>query len=132
MSGWLRSVMPQPLWDKAIGTYPAIHNSLLSTRFRGSVILMESHLSPQNEQYLERVVAGGLYPSKDAALDAAVAALREKIEDLPFVLDEHMEAVEQAIDEADAGHSRPMTDDDWSRLRSLAHNVAAGKTPGNA
>jgi hypothetical protein len=86
---------------------------------------MEHELSPQNQQYLDRIVAGGLFPSKEAALDAAVAALREKTEEVPFVLHEHMEAVEQAIDEADAGLSRPMTDEDWSRLRQRAHDVAA-------
>ncbi len=93
---------------------------------------MEHELSPQNEQYLERIVAGGLFPSKEAALDAAVAALREKTDEIPFVPDEHMEAVEQGIDEAEAGLSRPMTDEDWSRLRQYAYKVAARKHQGNA
>jgi hypothetical protein len=39
---------------------------------------MDKALSPQSEQYLASVVAGGLFPSKEAALEAAVAALREK------------------------------------------------------
>ena len=91
---------------------------------------MERELSPQSEQYLERIVAVGLFSSKEAALDAAVAALREKTEAIPFVPDEHMEAVEQAIDEANAGLSQPMTEEDWSRLRQLARDVAGNQTGG--
>ena len=52
---------------------------------------MSRELSPQVEQYLASVVAGGLFPSEEAALEAAIAALREKIESIPFVPDEHME-----------------------------------------
>jgi hypothetical protein len=37
---------------------------------------MADQLSNQSEQYLADVVAGGLYPSKEAALEAAVTALR--------------------------------------------------------
>ncbi len=91
---------------------------------------MEHGLSPQNQQYLEQVVAGGIYPSKEAALDAAVAALREKNDEIPFIPDEHMGAVEQAIESADAGLCRTMTEDDWERLRQLARDVAAGKNQG--
>jgi hypothetical protein len=93
---------------------------------------MEHQLSSHNEQYLERIVAGGLFPSKEAALDAAVAALREKTDGIEFVCHEHMDAVEQGIDEADAGLCRPMTDDDWSQLRQRAHDVAAGIRQGDA
>jgi hypothetical protein len=92
---------------------------------------MQHELSPQNEQYLERIVAGGLFPSREAALDAAVAALREKTHEIPFVPNEHMEAVERALDDADAGLCRPMTDDDWSRLRQRARDVAARKHQGS-
>jgi len=113
-------------------TNPTVQFSLSNTDDRARLKAMDHELSPQNEQYLERVVAGGLFPSKEAALDAAVAALREKTDEVPFVPDEHMEAVEQGIDEADAGLSQPMTDDDWSRLRQRAHDVAAGKHQGNA
>jgi hypothetical protein len=62
---------------------------------------MVKELSPQAEQYLAGVVAGGLFPSKEAALEAAAAALREKTDEIPFVPDEHMEQVERLL-------SRPM------------------------
>jgi hypothetical protein len=81
---------------------------------------MASELSRQNEQYLEQLVTGGLYPSKEAA----VAALREKNDEIPFVPDEHMEAVEQGIAEADAGLTRPMTEHDWDSLRQLARDCS--------
>jgi hypothetical protein len=86
---------------------------------------MDKELSPQTEQYLASVVAGGLFPSKEAAIEAAVAALREKTEPIQFVPDEHMEAVEQALESALAGKGTPMTAADWDELRKHAHDVAA-------
>ena len=88
---------------------------------------MASELSPQSEAYLAQVVAGGVYPSKEAALDAAVDALREKNADLSPIPEEHAELVERAIASSEAGRSRPMTDQDWARLRKLAIDVASGK-----
>jgi len=93
---------------------------------------MDQHLSPQNEEFLERIVAGGIFPSKAAALDAAVTALRQNNDAIPFVPDEHMDAVEHAIDEADAGRTWEMTPDDWARLRQRARDVAARKNNGSA
>lgn len=88
---------------------------------------MQHELSPQSEQYLDKIVAGGLYPSKEAALEAAVDALREKNEEIRSVPDEHIEAVERAIESANAGKSTPMTAADWAQLRQRAIDVAAGK-----
>lgn len=90
---------------------------------------MQHELSPQSEQYLDKVVSGGLYPSKEAALEAAIEALRQKNDEIPFVPDEDMEAVERGIEEANAGLATPMTKDDWARLRQLAHDVAAENLP---
>ena len=90
---------------------------------------MAGELSPQIEQYLASVVAGGLFPSREEALEAAIIALREKIEPIPFVPDEHMELVEQGIASARAGLCREMTDADWDNLRQLARDVAAGNPP---
>jgi Arc/MetJ-type ribon-helix-helix transcriptional regulator len=91
---------------------------------------MVHELSPQTEQYLEQVVALGLYASKEAALEAAVVALREKDREIPWVPEEHMEAVEQGLAEADAGLCQPMTEEDWAELRKLAEDVAAGLDEG--
>lgn len=88
---------------------------------------MTFDLSPQSEQYLASVVAGGLYPSTAAALEAAVVALREKTAQLPFVPDEHMELVEQALASSGEGRSRPLTDADWSHFRQLAKDSAADR-----
>lgn len=41
-------------------------------------------LSTQNEQFLADVLASGLFPSREAALEAAVEVLREKTE--PIVI----------------------------------------------
>jgi hypothetical protein len=90
---------------------------------------MSRELSPQVEQYLASVVAGGLFPSKEAALEAAVAALREKTEPIPFVPDEHIERLEQAIESANAGRCREMTDADWERLRQRARDAASHNPP---
>ena len=86
---------------------------------------MNLELSPQSEQYLASVVAGGIYPSKEAALEAAVAALRERDQQIPMVPAEHMALVEAAIESSMAGKSSPMTSADWESLRQLARETAA-------
>ncbi len=93
---------------------------------------MATQIPPQIEQYLASVVAGGLFPSQEAALEAAIDALREKTEPIPFVPDEHMERVEQAIESANAGKCRELTDADWENLRQMARNAAAGKQSNSA
>jgi hypothetical protein len=90
---------------------------------------MASELPPQIEQYLASVVAGGLFPSKEAALEAAIDALREKTEPIPFVPDQHMARVEQSIESANAGRSRVLTDADWQNLRQLARDAASENGP---
>ncbi len=86
---------------------------------------MAGDLSPQYEQYLARVVAGGLFPTKQAALEAAIDALREKTGAIPYVPDEHMARVEQAIESANAGRSSPMTPQYWDSLRQRIRGASA-------
>lgn len=88
---------------------------------------MDSHLSPQTEQFLADAVANGMFPSKEAALEAAVEALREKTESIQYVPDEHMADVEEALESANAGEGTPMTSADWDDLRQRAHDVAASR-----
>jgi len=85
---------------------------------------MSFGLSPQNEQFLTDAVAGGLFPSKEAALDAAVESLRERQSDVPMVPEEHMAGVEEALAELDAGLGVEMTPAEWERLRQEAHAAA--------
>ena len=87
---------------------------------------MVRELPPQIEQYLSSVVAGGLFPSEEAALEAAIAALREKTEQIPFTPEEHRERLDQALESANAGLCREMTDADWEALRQLARDAWAG------
>jgi Arc/MetJ-type ribon-helix-helix transcriptional regulator len=86
---------------------------------------MAYDLSPQTEQYLANIVAGGLFPSREAAIEAAVVALREKTNVAPSMPTEHFEKVEVAIESDDQGRLRPWTADDWSRLHQVARNAAA-------
>jgi hypothetical protein len=81
---------------------------------------MANGLSSQSEQYLAHVVATWLFPSKEAALEAAVVALREKNEEVPLIPEEHMALVEEALASSEAGESRPMTEVDWLQLRNHA------------
>ena len=90
---------------------------------------MSHGLSPQAEQYLAEVVAGGLFPSKEAALEAAVAALRASTESIPTVPPEHMAAVEAGIESLNAGRCREFTDQDWDDLIQLAVETAAKDKP---
>lgn len=89
-----------------------------------SLNYMAYQLSAQSEQFLASVVAGGLFSTKEAALEAAVAALREKNRLLPAVPDEHVELVEEAIAAALDGHLREFKESDWSQLRQYAREVA--------
>jgi hypothetical protein len=86
---------------------------------------MAIELSPQNEQYLASVVAGGLFPTTEAALEAAIAALREKTEPIPHVPDEHMELVEQGMASVRAGRTKPMTPEYWDGLRQIVRDAGA-------
>ncbi len=88
---------------------------------------MAHDLSPQSETYLHQMVTGGLYPSTDAALEAAVEALREKNSTSSFVPDEHMAAVEEALAELEAGVEEEMAASDWDGLRQVIRDVAAKK-----
>ena len=91
---------------------------------------MSRELSPQVEQYLASVVAGGLFPSEEAALEAAIAALREKIEPMLSVPDAHVELIEQGIASLRAGRCRVFTDADWENLRQLARDSTSSSQPG--
>lgn len=85
---------------------------------------MASELSPQSESYLQNLVTGGFFPTKEAAIEAAVAALREKNEQPPLIPEEHSDRVEQAIASCEAGLSRPLTADDWARWKQIAQDAA--------
>lgn len=92
---------------------------------RDTVKDMEIHFSPQTEQFLAHAVSSGMFPSKEAAIDAAVEALREKTEPIPMVPDEHMASVEEALESYNAGEFSPMTETDWAELRQRVHDIAA-------
>jgi Arc/MetJ-type ribon-helix-helix transcriptional regulator len=85
---------------------------------------LDQGLSPQTEQFLNEAVASGLFPSKAAAIDAAVDALREKNASVSFVPDEHMEAVEAAMHESKQGLATPMSTADWALLRQRTKETA--------
>jgi Arc/MetJ-type ribon-helix-helix transcriptional regulator len=93
---------------------------------------MSIELSPQIEQYLASVVAGGMFPSQEAALEAAITALREKTGQPPFVPAEHLELVEQGMASVRAGRTRELSDADWEQLAQHARDVASGNSSENA
>ena len=72
----------------------------------------------------------GLAGSPEAALEAAVAALREKTEPVS-IPDEHVEAIERALASSRAGLSRKITPADWEDIRQAARDAAAGKPLSN-
>jgi hypothetical protein len=86
---------------------------------------MSIELSPQTEQYLASIVAGGLFPTKEAALEAAVEAFSTNTEPLPLVPAENMDMVEQGMASALAGHARELTDADWESIREGARQANA-------
>lgn len=73
---------------------------------------MSLELSPESLEYVQQQVALGNYPSEQAALDAAVDALRKrecKIEELRAML-------QPAIDEMDRGEGTPFDAEEIKRL----------------
>ena len=91
---------------------------------------MSRELSPQVEQYLASVVAGGLFPSEEAALEAAIAALREKIEPIrPCQMS--IWSLSSKASLLCAGRCRVFTDADWENLRQLARDSASSSQPGS-
>lgn len=93
---------------------------------------MARELSPETEKYLASVVAGGLFPSKEAALEAAVVALRTQFEQVPPVPAEHMELVEQGLASIETGRCRELTDADWEAIRQRAVDQASRNSSGSA
>lgn len=64
---------------------------------------MSSDLSPQNEQFIEHAVASGIFPSRQAALDAAVETLRTN-RDVPQPIPaEHLPLVEEGLEALNEG-----------------------------
>ena len=86
---------------------------------------MSGGLSPHIEQKIADAVAGGLYPSREALIEAGVEHLLE--EQVPLVPEEHMALVEAAIESSRAGHSAEMTRQDWDELHRMVSGIAAGK-----
>jgi hypothetical protein len=74
---------------------------------------MERELSSQNEHYLAELVASGVFPSREAALNAAVEALRIQATDVRCTF-----AVSTA-----QGLS-PVDDEHWRRLDRLIDAVS--------
>jgi hypothetical protein len=64
---------------------------------------MASELSPPYEAFIRDALDVGAFPSREALLEAAVDALRAGEANPAFVDPEHMGAVEQAIEELEAG-----------------------------
>jgi Arc/MetJ-type ribon-helix-helix transcriptional regulator len=76
---------------------------------------MSSGLSPQIERKIAEAVASGLYPSREALIEAGVEHLLD--EQIPMVPDVHMTLVEAAIESCNAGHSAELTRQEWDELR---------------
>lgn len=74
---------------------------------------MSTELSPHVEHLIGQAVAGGLYPTREALLEAAAERL---LEDNPKpVPDEHLAAVEKGLDQLDAGLGKEWDPDDFMR-----------------
>jgi len=65
---------------------------------------MSTDLSPENEGYLQQIVAEGLFTSRAEALDAAVELLRRR--------EETRRAVQAGIDQIERGEVVPLDIED--------------------
>ncbi len=75
---------------------------------------MPESLHPYSEQYLQDLVDRGVFPTRAAALEAAVESLRVERQEIPLVPPEHMAAVEEGIRDAEAGQV-----EDWNLEEEL-------------
>lgn len=86
---------------------------------------MSMAFSPHIEQKISEALAGGLYPSREALLEAGVEKLFA--DPVPPIPDEHMDLVEAAMESSRAGHSAVMTNQEWEQLRRGVRDIAAEK-----
>ena len=86
---------------------------------------MSSGFSPQIDRKIAEALSGGLYPSREALIEAGVEQLLD--EQVAMVPEEHMALVEAAIESSQAGGSERMKPEDWDELHRLVADVAAGK-----
>jgi Arc/MetJ-type ribon-helix-helix transcriptional regulator len=84
---------------------------------------MSSDLSPQNEQFIEHAVASGLFPSRQAALDAAVESLRTKRDEPQPLPPEHATLVEDGLLSLNQGLGVPW--DAESAKQRVQHRLAS-------
>jgi len=68
---------------------------------------MSTDLPPENEGYVQQIVAEGLFPSRGEALDAAVELLRRR--------EETRRAVQAGIDEIERGEVVPF---DFEKMKA--------------
>jgi len=61
---------------------------------------VSSHLSPENEQFLERAVSVGMYHDRDEAIDRAVELLRRR--------EQLIRDVNQGIEQLEHGERIPL------------------------
>jgi Arc/MetJ-type ribon-helix-helix transcriptional regulator len=78
-------------------------------RAKAAGMAMSTDLSPQNEQFIEDAGARGSYPSRAAALNAAVESLKYRQAEL-------IEEINAGIDEAGQGQIDSLDIEDIKRL----------------
>ena len=61
---------------------------------------MSSDLTPENEQYLQEVIARGMYSSRQDALNVAVVLLKQR--------EEILSEVKAGMDQVERGEVRPL------------------------
>jgi Arc/MetJ-type ribon-helix-helix transcriptional regulator len=86
---------------------------------------MSNELSPHIEQRITEALASGLYPSREALIEAGVESLLD--ERIPMVPDEDMPLVEAAFESSSVGRSAEMTRQEWNELHQMVNDIAAGR-----
>ncbi len=87
---------------------------------------MSGGLSPQIERKIAEALAGGLFPSREALIEAGVEHLLD--EQVPLVRPQDLALVEAALESSSAGRSAEMTRQEWDELHRMVADIAAGKT----
>ncbi len=82
---------------------------------------MGESLSPDIEQRIAEALAGGLYPSREALLEAGVVQLLDDA--VPLVPAEHMAQVEAALESIQKCGSAEMTRQDWDQLHRMVGDM---------
>jgi len=79
---------------------------------------MTMPLSTNAESFIAKLIADGMFTSREAVLERGIAAFREQLGDIPEVPPEHMDAVEAGLEDLRTNGSVEFNAEDRERIKA--------------